>query len=208
MSTQSPVSTSPQSSSNVQGEKILVLDFGSQTAQLIARRVREQNVFCQMVRHDLSADRIREIAPKALILSGGPASVYEKGSPHPDPRIFDLGIPILGICYGMQATCHALGSKVQPGESREFGHKTCHSHTTDPFFADVPTDSTVWMSHGDQVQDLDRDFISLASTDTCPHAAIDRPCGKAMCMRPCSMKCKSAPHGCWRNGKLSVFATA
>jgi hypothetical protein len=79
MSTQSPGSTSPQSSSNVQGEKILVLDFGSQTAQLIARRVREQNVFCQMVRHDLSADRIREIAPKALILSGGPASVYEKG---------------------------------------------------------------------------------------------------------------------------------
>ena len=173
MSSKSPASSSPSVQKHgVQDEKILVLDFGSQTAQLIARRVREQNVFCQMVRYDLSADRIREIAPKGLILSGGPASVYEKGSPHPDPRIFDLGIPILGICYGMQATCHALGSQVQPGESREFGHKTCHQDSTDPLFADVPTDSTVWMSHGDQVQNLDREFVSLASTDTCPHAAI------------------------------------
>ncbi len=111
MSTQSPVSTSPSPARTSRAKKILVLDFGSQTAQLIARRVREQNVFCQMVRHDLSADRIREIAPKALILSGGPASVYEKGSPHPDPRIFDLGIPILGICYGMQATCHAWAAR-------------------------------------------------------------------------------------------------
>ena len=83
-------------------EQVLVLDFGSQTAQLIARRVRENNVFCQLVRHDLPASRIRQIAPKGLILSGGPASVYGKGSPQPDPEIFNLGIPILGICYGMQ----------------------------------------------------------------------------------------------------------
>jgi len=95
-------------------EVVLVLDFGSQTAQLIARRVREQNVFCQLVRHDLPAERIREIAPQGLILSGGPASVYAAGAPQPDPAIFDLGIPILGICYGMQLVCRAEGSNVSP----------------------------------------------------------------------------------------------
>src|SRR5438094_6183833 len=84
-------------------ELVLVLDFGSQTAQLIARRVREQHVFCQVVRHDLPAERIRELNPRGLILSGGPASVYETRAPLPDPRIFDLEIPVLGICYGMQA---------------------------------------------------------------------------------------------------------
>src|SRR6266481_1336504 len=82
-------------------ELVLVLDFGGQTAQLIARRVREQHVFCQLVRHDLPVARIRELAPRGLILSGGPASVYEPGAPHPDPAIYDLGIPVLGICYGM-----------------------------------------------------------------------------------------------------------
>ena len=92
-----PPQSPAAASISAQDEKILVLDFGSQTAQLIARRVREQNVFCQMVRHDLSADRIREIAPKGLILSGGPASVYDKGSPHPDPRIFDLACEAFGV---------------------------------------------------------------------------------------------------------------
>src|SRR5262245_35665572 len=100
-------------------ELILVLDFGSQTAQLIARRVRDQHVFCQLVRHDLPAARIRELNPKGLILSGGPASVYERGAPLPDPEIFHLGIPVLGICYGMQALCRALGSDVSPAKSRE-----------------------------------------------------------------------------------------
>ena len=84
---------------------VLVLDFGSQTAQLITRRVRDQHGFCQLVRHDLSAERIREMNPKGLILSGGPASVYGEGAPQPDPEIFNLGIPILGICYGMQLAC-------------------------------------------------------------------------------------------------------
>ena len=153
-------------------EKILVLDFGSQTAQLIARRVRDQNVFCQLVRHDLSAERIREINPKGLILSGGPASVYAPGSPLPDPAIFDLGIPILGICYGMQAACRALGCNVVPGESREFGHTHTTKLINDPLYDSVPTDSVVWMSHGDQVQNLTDHFVPLASTDTCPNAAV------------------------------------
>src|ERR1700722_18161952 len=93
-------------------ELILVVDFGAQYCQLIARRVREQNVFCQIVRHDLSVERIRELKPAGIILSGGPASVYGKNAPSIDPEIFKLGVPILGICYGMQLACHLLGCKV------------------------------------------------------------------------------------------------
>src|SRR5215467_11037396 len=100
-------------------ERILIFDFGAQYNQLIARRVREQNVFCQIVRHDLPAARIAELKPKGLIFSGGPASVYEPGAPRCDPAVFDLGVPVLGICYGMQLACHMLGSPVQPAPSRE-----------------------------------------------------------------------------------------
>jgi len=153
-------------------ELVLVLDFGSQTAQLITRRVREQNVFCQMVRHDLSAERIRELNPKGLILSGGPASVYGDGAPQPDPAIFDLGIPILGICYGMQITCRSQGNTVIPSDSREFGRTDCATTSSDPLFEGLPAASTVWMSHGDQVEGLNTNFVSLAQTDTCPVAAV------------------------------------
>src|SRR5437763_1831779 len=104
-----------------ESERILILDFGSQYGQMIARRVREQNVFCQVVRNDLPAERIAELAPRGLIFSGGPASVYAPGAPSCDPKLFDLGIPVLGICYGMQLSCHLLGGKVRPGQSREFG---------------------------------------------------------------------------------------
>src|SRR5215468_541651 len=100
-------------SSLPESERVLVLDFGSQYGQLIARRVREQNVFCQVVRHDLPAARIRELAPRGLILSGGPASVYDPGAPRCDPGVFDLGVPVLGICYGMHLACQALGSPVR-----------------------------------------------------------------------------------------------
>ncbi len=93
-------------------QRIVVLDFGSQYAQLIARRVREQNVYCQILRHDITAERLAELAPKGIILSGGPASVYEAGAPRCDHEIFQLGIPVLGICYGMQLSCEALGGKV------------------------------------------------------------------------------------------------
>lgn len=152
-------------------EQVLVLDFGSQTAQLIARRVRENHVFCQLVRHDLPASRIREIAPKGLILSGGPASVYGKGSPQPDPEIFNLGIPILGICYGMQVTCHTQGGEVAAGHTREFGHATCRVISSSGLFDGVPQEFQVWMSHGDQVRDLPAEFEPIAATETCPHAA-------------------------------------
>lgn len=153
-------------------ERVLVLDFGSQTAQLIARRVREQNVFCQLVRHDLSAERIRELNPRGLILSGGPASVYEPGAPHPDPEIFQLGIPILGICYGMQVACRALGIEVSPGTHREFGRTNCRVGPDDSLFAGVPRDLTVWMSHGDQVRNPTDHWVILAETVDCPAAAV------------------------------------
>ncbi len=97
----------------IAAEKVLVLDFGSQYAQLIARRVRQQQVYCEIVRHDIMAERIAQLAPKGLILSGGPSSVYEAGAPKCDPQIFHLGLPVLGICYGMQLACEALGGRVE-----------------------------------------------------------------------------------------------
>lgn len=153
-------------------ERILIFDFGSQYAQLIARRVREQNVFCQIVRHDLSAARVKELAPSGIILSGGPASVYAPGAPRCDPKIFDLGIPILGICYGMQIACDVLGGKVQPGKSREFGRTHLHIQEPAGLLAGVPNETIVWMSHGDQVQTVENGFVPLAETETCPFAAV------------------------------------
>lgn len=153
-------------------ELILVLDFGSQTAQLIARRVREQNVFCQIVRHNLTAERIKELNPRGLILSGGPASVYAEGAPQPDPAIFDLDIPILGICYGMQVACNTQGSEVSSSSSREFGKTPCRVLDHQGLFDSIPDDFTAWMSHGDQVHDLSDHFVSLAATETCRFAAV------------------------------------
>jgi GMP synthase (glutamine-hydrolysing) len=155
-------------------EKVLVFDFGAQYGQLIARRVREQNVFCQLVRHGISAERVRELNPKGIIFSGGPASVYEPGAPSCDPAIYDLGIPVLGICYGMQLACLQLGGKVVPSRSREFGRAHCHVREADGgLFAGMPEDAVVWMSHGDQVAaEPGSPFVPLASTETCPVAAV------------------------------------
>jgi GMP synthase (glutamine-hydrolysing) len=154
-----------------ESERILIFDFGAQYVQLIARRVREQNVFCQIVRHDLPVSRVAELQPRGLILSGGPASVYEPNAPHCDRAIFDLGIPILGICYGMQLACQALGGEVKPGPSREFGRALCRVQEADTLFAGVPPETVVWMSHGDRVETVGNDWLPLASTDTCPLAA-------------------------------------
>ncbi len=153
-------------------EKVLVLDFGSQYAQLIARRVREQNVYCEIVRHDISAARVRELTPMGIILSGGPASVYADGAPKCDTAIFQLGIPVLGICYGMQLVCDGLGGQVESTPSREYGRAFCHVKPDSQLFAGVSDDIEVWMSHGDQVARVSDDFQSLAVTDTCPVAAV------------------------------------
>jgi len=166
------VSADSNKTMTIQEELILVLDFGGQTAQLIARRIRDQSVFCQLVRHDLSIERIRELNPKGLILSGGPASVYEANSPQVDPEIFELGIPVLGICYGLHLACQTLGGRVIPGTKREFGRTACSIVADDPFLAGLPSTVTVWMSHGDQAEDTAGLFTPLMSTSTCPLAAM------------------------------------
>lgn len=165
----SPTATSPR----LADERVIVLDFGSQYAQLIARRVRELNVYCEIVRHDLAADRLKELAPQGIILSGGPSSVYEPGAPRCDPELFQLGIPVLGICYGMQLACDALGGgKVDSTSSREYGRARCQIDSHDDIFAGIPNETDVWMSHGDQVATVSDQFVSLANTSTCPVAAI------------------------------------
>ena len=160
------------SETRVADERVLVLDFGSQYAQLIARRVREQNVYCEIVRHDIAPEQICKHRPQGLILSGGPASVYDDGAPRCDPAILEMGIPVLGICYGMQLACEVLGSQVHSTTSREYGRAQCTVVDTNELFTSVPELSQVWMSHGDQVADLSEDFLPLAQTSTCPFAAV------------------------------------
>lgn len=153
-------------------EKILILDFGSQYAQLIARRVREHNVYSEIVSHKITAEQILQNKPKGIILSGGPASVYTKNAPQCDETIATLGIPILGICYGMQLGCQMLGATVQPTVAREYGRITCTLNNENKLFKSMDKDITVWMSHGDQVIELPPDFESLACTRNCPYAAV------------------------------------
>lgn len=159
-------------SSKITQEKILILDFGSQYAQLIARRVREQNVYCEIVRHNITASRIRELAPMGLILSGGPCSVYEKDAPQCDPEIFQLGIPVLGICYGVHQMIHHLGGSVQSVASREYGHALLTQIKANPLWECVSPTTSVWMSHGDQAACLPEGFVAIGKTDTCDAAAI------------------------------------
>jgi GMP synthase (glutamine-hydrolysing) len=153
-------------------ERILVLDFGSQYAQLIARRVREQNVYCEIVRHDTPAANIQRHRARGLILSGGPSSVYENGSPRCDPAIFELGLPVLGICYGMQLACDALGGNVANAPAREYGRARCRITANSDLFAGITEETDVWMSHGDQVTRVSDEFEPLAETKTCPIAAV------------------------------------
>ena len=155
-----------------QSETIVILDFGSQYAQLIARRVRENGVYSVLARPDISVDEIRPLNPKGLIFSGGPASVYEDGAPRCRPEMLELGVPVLGICYGMQIACQLLGAEVRPAASREYGRTSLHVSQPGALLKNLPADTTAWMSHGDQVQALDDDFEPLAATPTCPIAAV------------------------------------
>ena len=164
--------TASQTAPHLVSERVLVLDFGSQYAQLIARRIREQNVYCEIVRHNISAETIKARNPTAIVFSGGPSSVYETNAPKCDPNIFKLGIPVLGICYGMQLASQALGGKVESCSRREFGRARLQIQSMERLFAGFPHEIDVWMSHGDQVKDLSEDFETLASTTTCPHAAV------------------------------------
>ncbi len=154
-------------------EVVPILDFGSQTAQLIARRIRDAGVFSLLVAPDISAQQLSAMKPKGIILSGGPASVYEPGAPRCDSRIFDLGVPVLGICYGMQLAAQVFGATVRRAQHREFGRATLHIADRSDLFHAIPDRTTVWMSHGDQVTDLEEASLAvMASTPTCPYAAV------------------------------------
>ena len=151
---------------------IAVLDFGSQYTQLIARRIREQHVYCEILRHDTTAEEIAKRSPHGLVLSGGPASVTKAGSPRVDPAIFELGVPVLGICYGMQLMAQMLGGEVQPGNQREFGGARISVKESSGLFHGIEGDLEVWMSHGDQVSHMPGGFKANAKTSSCPVAAM------------------------------------
>ena len=160
---------------DIHSEKILILDFGSQYTQLIARRVREAHVYCELHPFDMTLEKIKAFNPKGIILSGGPKSVYEDNSPKINGELFELGIPILGICYGMQLMCHHYGGRVVPAGKREYGHadltaKNQPAPLFDGFF--INRHSPVWMSHGDHVEKVPEGFEIVAETDNAPVCVI------------------------------------
>jgi GMP synthase (glutamine-hydrolysing) len=153
-------------------EKILVLDFGSQYTQLIARRVRESKVYSEIFPYNASIEKIIDFRPKGIILSGGPSSIYDKDAPIPDLKIFELGIPVLGICYGMQLMAHRLGGKVAKALKREYGKADLLIDKEADIFSGIPKETIVWMSHGDRIQRYPSHFVSIAHTGNSPIAAM------------------------------------
>lgn len=157
-------------------EIILVLDFGSQYNQLIARRIREFGIYSELHPNTLKAADIRKMGDvKGIIFSGGPNSVYDQNAMKCDPEIFEMGIPLLGICYGMQMTHDMNGGKVTPCEKKEYGRAEIEIKTDSPLFKGLPKKQTVWMSHGDQVTTLAPGFVADSSSDTCPYASSSNP---------------------------------
>ena len=152
-------------------KKVLVLDFGGQYNLLVARRVRECGVYCEIKSYRLSMADIRAFGPDALILTGGPATVFEPNAPMVDRALFEMGIPVLGICYGQQLMMQLLGGQCRKAETREYG-KIQLIHTASPLFAGVPETSVCWMSHGVEVEQLAPGFRAIAHTDGCRHAAV------------------------------------
>jgi len=172
LSGERPVPQKPQPSDR---ETVVVVDFGSQYSMLIARRVRECHVYCELLPHDTPWEKIAALHPKGFILSGGPASVYDQGAPLSPAQIYESRLPILGICYGMQVITHQLGGRVVPGLRREYGHAVLHlSQTESPLFASLASPLTVWMSHGDLIAEAPPDFRSLAYTENSPIAVMGR----------------------------------
>ncbi len=162
-------------SSSIGRVSILVLDFGSQYNQLITRRVRECGVYCELVPYNIAVEEIKRINPKGIIFSGGPASVYQGNAPLCDPEIFELGIPILGICYGMQLMTYMLEGKVVKGRRREYGKTNLYLDESNVIFQDLEDRLTCWMSHGDLILEVPPGFKKLAHTDSAPIAAMGDP---------------------------------
>lgn len=152
-------------------QKVLILDFGGQYNQLIARRVRELNVFCDLVPCDMTLEKIKEYAPIGIIFTGGPNSVYEEGSPRIDEGVFALGIPVLGICYGCQLMAHTLGGKVERAAMSEYG-KAEVAYSSSPLTEEMPERAVCWMSHTDRITELPEGFVRIAESDNCPYAAF------------------------------------
>ena len=159
-------------------EAIVIVDFGSQTSMLIARRVRELNVYCELLPHTADWERVKALNPKGFILSGGPASVHDDGAPAAPAYVYESGLPVLGICYGMQSMAEALGGRVSGGREREFGHAVIHHEKdTDGLLATLPEAMPVWMSHGDRVAEVPPGFRVLASSESIPVAAMGNDAG-------------------------------
>ena len=156
-------------------EGVVVIDFGSQYSHLIARRIRELKVYSMVAQSKSTWDSVKHLNPKGVILSGGPASVYEEGAPRIPDWVFEQHLPVLGICYGMQAMVHQLGGKVAPGAKQEFGYAILHQDSSDSgdmLFSELPPSFQVWMSHGDRVESLPPGFTGMAYTENSPLAAI------------------------------------
>jgi GMP synthase (glutamine-hydrolysing) len=167
---------------DIHQDRILILDFGSQYTQLIARRVRELGVYCEILSSDLDEASFDAFSPNGVILSGGPESVTKANTPRAPEFIFAKGKPVLGICYGMQTMAEQLGGRVESVAKHEFGHADIAFEETPTIFSSFVNDEgaplsslDVWMSHGDQVVELPQGFVAVASTSTCPIAAMARP---------------------------------
>ena len=157
-------------------EKIVILDFGSQYTQVIARRVRECNVYSTILRYDTPAKQIAAMKPSGLILSGGPSSVYDENAPLPDKGIFKLGVPMLGVCYGVQIFAHFLGGRVEKWQKREYGKGTLTVvDRSCALFRRLPAKLQVWNSHGDKITRLPKDFVVVGTTENSDYAAMEHP---------------------------------
>jgi len=177
MSSALPTTTAPGAGGATAGhhrERVAILDFGSQYTQLIARRVREAGVYCEIHRYDIPLEQLRRLQPSALILSGGPASVYGEGAPHAPREVLELGVPTLGICYGLQYMAHHLGGKVERAQEAEYGPATVQVRHAGGVFSRFAADDAldVWMSHGDRLAELPAGFVSLGTSPNSPHCAI------------------------------------
>lgn len=159
-------------------ELVIVLDFGGQYNQLVARRVRECNVYCEIYSYKTDLAKIKEMNPKGIILTGGPNSCYEDGAPSYDKALFEMGIPVLGLCYGAQLMMHVLGGTVEKAPVREYGKTDVHVNTNSALFTDVSKDTVCWMSHFDYISKVAPGFDICAHTADCPVAAAENPSEK------------------------------
>ena len=178
MTTQTPLPTPQETlpsesfNNSLNRQIIIILDFGSQYSELIARRIRETNVYSEVLSYRTSAEQLAQINPKGIILSGGPNSVYDPGAPHCDPEIWNLGVPILGVCYGMQLMVQQLGGRVERAKRAEYGKASLFINDPTDLLTNVEDGSTAWMSHGDSCVELPSGFEILAHTDNTDCAAI------------------------------------